>query len=233
MGILFRNNFKSKWGRPKSLKLITGRSALQPLDESPFTNEFFTPNYVEEFFPIDSCKKDPIVKSQKLASDGNTPAYLEEIYRELYQLKFVENNPLDIQILPSRRLNEAKDIDGRYLLILENNYSDGLEEIAADIVILCTGFSNTIPKLLDPIRSKISFDQEDRFVFNQDFSVKWNGPTDNKIFALNFSRHCHGISEPQTSLMAWRSATIANVVLGEKLYLTQKQVPNFMSYIKH
>lgn len=230
---IFRNNFKSKWGRPKSLKLITGRSALQPLDESPFTNEFFTPNYVEEFFPIDSCKKDPIVKSQKLASDGNTPAYLEEIYRELYQLKFVENNPLDIQILPSRRLNEAKDIDGRYLLILENNYSDGLEEIAADIVILCTGFSNTIPKLLDPIRSQISFDQEDRFVFNQDFSVKWNGPTDNKIFALNFSRHCHGISEPQTSLMAWRSATIANVVLGEKFYLTQKQVPNFMSYIKH
>lgn len=229
---IFRNNFKSKWGKAKSLKLITGRSALQPLDESPFTNEFFTPNYVDQFFHIDPAKKEPIVKSQKLASDGNTPAYLEEIYRELYQLKFVENNPLDIQILPSRRLNEAKDINGKYLLVLENNFSEGLDEISADIVILCTGFSNTIPKIIDPIRSKISFDQEDRFVFNQDFSVKWNGPADNKVFALNFSRHCHGISEPQTSLMAWRSATIANVVLGGKLYLQQKQAPNFMSYIK-
>ena len=79
----------------------------------------------------------------------------------------------------------------------------------------------------------MSFDQEGRFVFNQDFSVKWNGSQENKIFALNFSRHCHGISEPQTSLMAWRSATIANVVLDEKLYLNEKQVPNFMSYIKH
>lgn len=229
---IFRNNFKSKWGKAKSLKLITGRSALQPLDESPFTNEFFTPNYVEEFFHIDPSKKEPIVKSQKLASDGNTPAYLEEIYRELYQLKFVEGSSQDIQILPSRRLNEAREINGKYLLVLENNFSEGQDEISADIVILCTGFSNTIPKILDPIRSNISFDEEERFVFNKDFSVKWNGSLDNKVFALNFSRHCHGISEPQTSLMAWRSATIANVVLGEKLYLKAAQAPNFMSYIK-
>ncbi|MEA9356096.1 SidA/IucD/PvdA family monooxygenase [Bacteriovorax sp. PP10] len=229
---IFRNNYKSKWGKAKSIKLITGRSGLQPLDESPFTNEFFTPSYVEDFFPMDQERKGPIVKSQKLASDGNTPSYLEDIYRELYQLKFVEGTSQDIQILPSRRLNDASEINGRYLLVLDNDFSEGLDEIAADVVILCTGFSNTIPKILDPIRSKISFDQEDRFIFNQDFSVKWNGSTDNKVFALNFSRHCHGISEPQTSLMAWRSATIANVVLGEKLYLTAKQAPNFMSYTK-
>ena len=229
---IFRNNYKSKWGKAKSIKLITGRSGLQPLDESPFTNEFFTPNYVEDFFPMNQARKEPIVKSQKLASDGNTPAYLEDIYRELYQLKFVEGNTQDIQILPSRILNDAKDINGKYLLVLDNNFSEGLDEIAADVVILCTGFSNTIPKILDPIKSQIGFDQEGRFAFNQDFSVKWNGSTDNKVFALNFSRHCHGISEPQTSLMAWRSATIANVVLGEKLYLTSKQVPNFMSYTK-
>ncbi len=229
---IFRNNYKSKWGKAKSIKLITGRSGLQPLDESPFTNEFFTPNYVEDFFPMNQARKEPIVKSQKLASDGNTPAYLEDIYRELYQLKFVEGNTQDIQILPSRILNDAKDINGKYLLVLDNNFSEGLDEVAADVVILCTGFSNTIPKILDPIKSQISFDQEGRFAFNQDFSVKWNGSTDNKVFALNFSRHCHGISEPQTSLMAWRSATIANVVLGEKLYLTSKQVPNFMSYTK-
>lgn len=229
---IFRNNFKGKWGNAKSLKLITGRSALQPLDESPFTNEFFTPNYVDEFFNVDPVKKESIVKSQKLASDGNTPAYLEEIYRELYQLKFVQGSSQDLQILPSRRLNDVTEINGKYLLVLENNFSEGMDEIAADIVILCTGFSNTIPKILDPIKSQISFDQEERFEFNKDFSVKWNGSTENKVFALNFSRHCHGISEPQTSLMAWRSATIANVVLEEKLYLTAKNAPNFMSYIK-
>ncbi len=230
---IFRNSYKGKWGKSKSLKLITGRSALQPLDESPFTNEFFTPNYVEDFFQVDPSKKGTIVKSQKLASDGNTPSYLEETYNELYQLKYVQNNPMDIQILPSRRLNEAQDINGRYLLMLENDFNEALDEISADIVILCTGFSNAIPKILDPLRSDICFDNEDRFIFNQDFSVKWNGPNENKVFALNFSRHCHGISEPQTSLMAWRSAIIANEVLGEKIYLNSKQVPNFMSYIKH
>jgi lysine N6-hydroxylase len=227
---IFRNSFKAKWGKASSIKLITGRQALQPLDESPFTNEFFTPGYVDNFFGIDTSKKDAIVKSQKLASDGNTPAYLDEIYRDLYQIKLVHGTKTDIQILPSRRLNSAVKMDAKYMLVFENNFNDRLEEMQADIVILCTGFSNSIPKMLDPIRSKIHFDGEERFIFNPNFSVKWEGPLENKIFALNFSRHCHGISEPQTSLMAWRSALIANEVTGLKLYPTHNHVPNFMSY---
>lgn len=228
---IFRNCFKSKWGKAKSIKLVTGRSALQPLDESPFTNEFFTPHYVDAFFEIDPLKKAPIVKSQKLASDGNTPNYLDDIYRELYQLKFVHGNQQDIQILPSRRLNKAEEIDRQYMLLFENNFNDSFDELKADIVILCTGFTNAVPKMLNPIKSKIEFDEEDRFIFNKNFSVKWDGPEENKIFALNFSRHSHGISEPQTSLMAWRSSVITNDVTGLEIYKQNNHVPNFMSYI--
>ena len=227
---ILRNSFKSKWGKAKSIKLVTGRSALQPLDESPFTNEFFTPNYVDAFFDISADIKAPIVKSQKLSSDGNTPSYLIEIYRELYQLKFVEGGAFDIKILPSRRLEKVEKIGDQYMLIFKNNFNKSFSELKADIVILCTGFDNTIPAILNPIKSRIKFDEDGRFVFNKTFSVKWNGPQYNKIYALNFSRHSHGISEPQTSLMAWRSAVIANDLSSSVIYSQDNHVSNFMSY---
>lgn len=228
---IFRNSYKGKWGQAKSIKLLTGRSALQPLDESPFTNEFFTPNYVDAFFEIDTKKKAPIVKSQKLSSDGNTPGYLDDIYRELYQLKFIEGNKQDIQILPSRRLEKAELVGDQYMMVFQNHFNDTFDEMKADIVILCTGFDNAIPAMLNPIKSMIDFDEDGRFVFNKTFDVKWNGPFDNKIFALNFSRHSHGISEPQTSLMAWRSAMITNEISKDLIYTPNNQVSNFMNYI--
>lgn len=227
---IFRNTLNGKWSRAKSVKLVTGRMGLQPLDESPFTNEFFSPNYVEDFFDINSNTKEGLVKAQKYASDGNTPHYLEALYKELYQLRYVEGSNLDFNIYPSRRLSKVENLKGRYRLLMENHFSGGSDEFMADIVILCTGFDVSVPKMIEPMRSKIIFDQDQRFVLNKNFTIKWEGPAENKIFALNFSRHTHGISEPQTSLMAWRSAIVTNTILNEEFYKINNQVKNFMIY---
>lgn len=45
--------------------------------------------------------------------------------------------------------------------------------------------------------------------------MAWDGPGENRIFVLNAGRHSHGIAEPQLSLAAWRSAVIANALLGK------------------
>lgn len=228
---IFKNAIDGKWQRPKSIKLVTGRIGLQPLDESPFSNEYFTPNYVNDFFDIDLSTKDDLVKAQKLTSDGNTPQYLNALYKDLYRIKYVEGDDLDFSILPSRRLEKVDRIEDKHVLILENHFTNRLEEVRADIVILCTGFDVLVPKALDPIKHKITFDHDARFIINKDFTIKWDGPKENKIFALNFSRHNHGISEPQTSLMAWRSGVVTNTILDKEFYKMNHYVKNFMSFI--
>lgn len=229
---VFRNALHGKMGKPKSLKLISRRQNLEPLDESPFTNEYFNPHYVGEFFDLSQDKKDPIVRAQKLASDGNTPHYLEDLYNDLYQLVNVDKIDLDIKILPQRSLVGIEKTNSGYMTKFENRFLHELEELEADIVILSTGFIMATPKFLDPIKHLIAHDAEGRFIINRDFDLEWNEPSKNKIFALNFSRHRHGISEPQTSLMAWRSATIINKLLGEELYKNNSVVPNFVQYGK-
>ncbi|MBY0416162.1 MAG: lysine 6-monooxygenase, partial [Bdellovibrionales bacterium] len=104
----------------------------------------------------------------------------------------------------------------------------------ADIVILSTGFENIIPDFIKPLAHQLEFDEMNRFNFNSDFSVKWNShvQSESKIYALNFSRHGHGISEPQTSLMPWRSATIINSVLKKDFYQINQDRPNFINFCR-
>lgn len=229
---IFRNALHGKWGRVQNIRLVSRRQNLEPLDESPFTNEYFTPNYVGEFFHLEQGQKDPIVKAQKLASDGNTPHYLDLLYNDLYQLKHVEKDPLDFKILPQRSLIGMEKTSSGVRAIFDNNFLHSREVIEADIIILSTGFLITTPKILDPIKHLISFDNESRFIINQNFDLEWKGSEKNKIYALNFSRHRHGIAEPQTSLMAWRSATIVNHMVGENIYTYNHIAPTFVHYGK-
>ncbi|MCO5144444.1 MAG: SidA/IucD/PvdA family monooxygenase [Oligoflexia bacterium] len=227
---VFRNTLNEKWGRASSIQLVTRRKNLEPLDESAFTNEYFTPAYFESFWNLPSSKKDEIVKSQKFASDGNTPSYLLDLYRDLYFKKSIEGDDRCIQILPCRNLSKADKGQSGITLELDNSFTDQTEKYRVDVVILCTGFENRVPKILEPLQHLIEFDQEKRFQFEKAYSIKWVYSENNKIYALNFSRHNHGIIDPQTSLMAWRSATVVNDLAKKTVYqLTQKN-RNFIEY---
>ncbi len=227
---VFRNALNEKWGKVESLKIVTSRANLEPLDNSPFTNEYFTPQYVDEFFKLDPSAKAPITSYQKLASDGNTPEYLTQLYNDLYQLKNILKDERAIEILPYRRMEGVGLEQGSYELQIKNRFYQTNEVLSADVVVLATGFESVVPELIAPLREFISFDLSGRFNFNPDFSLKWRGGERNKIFALNFSRHGHGIAEPQTSLMAWRSATVINSLLGREHFQTKNSVPNFINY---
>lgn len=228
---IFRNGIQGKWGKPAEIKLFSRRQNLEPLDESPFTNEYFNPHYVEQFFSIDHKEKAGIVQSQKLASDGNTPQYLELLYNDLYRLNHIEKNTKLAKILPKRTLiGIEKNAAGGYKAIFDNSFLYEKESFDADIIILSTGFVSTLPPVLNKIKHLLELDTEQRFKLDRSFRVKWKGPAENKIYALNFSRHLHGIAEPQTSLMAWRSATIINDLMDKEIYRPQQVVPTFIQY---
>lgn len=227
---IFRNALTERWGRPAAITLVTSRQNLEPLDESAFTNEYFTPPYVNDFWSLPEAKKQSIVESQKLASDGNTPGYLTQVYQDLYWHKQVKKDPMPARVLACRRLVGVKKIAGEYELTFRNGFLDKDQGLIADLVILATGFETAIPTFLDSIKGRLNLDEKGRFRFEKSFAVKWEGAPSNRIYALNFSRHSHGISEPQTSLMSWRSASIINDLSPEPVYLRTPSVPNFIEY---
>ena len=227
---VFRNSLKGKWGKAAKVDLITHRQTLQPLDEAPFTNEFFAPGFIREFLPISQETKDDLVKQQFLSSDGNTPAYLQSLYEDLYLDKYYTRRFPEYTLRPLRWMDQIEEVDDSFRIRMENRLYQSQEFIDADVIVLATGFKTVLPPYLKNLYSRLEFDAWERPVLNPDYSLKADFGEDNKIYAMNFGRHSHGIADPQTSLMAWRSGVIANSLLKRQHYLAEPMQNNFCQY---
>jgi len=87
------------------------------------------------------------------------------------------------------------------------------------MVIFSTGFDSNPPAFLAPIMHRLEHNQ-DGFVINEDFSIRWDGPEQHRIYIQNAARHVRGVADPNLSLIAWRSAKIINSITGKKIYDT-------------
>lgn len=218
---IFLNALQNQWGQPKSLDWVSRRANYQPLDEAAFTNEYFTPDYVEAFYHLDAQVKRHEIAQQKLTSDGITQQSLLEIYRALYHRFDVLKEEKWIRLLPHRTLTQLRQSTGSdagYQLTVTNALSQQQETHAADVVILATGFAAPTPACLSDILPLLDLDENNRYTMDSNFELQWEGQATNKIFAVNAGLHSHGIAEPQLSLMAWRSAKIINALVSRDAF---------------
>ncbi|MEA1831550.1 SidA/IucD/PvdA family monooxygenase [Methylobacterium durans] len=215
---------------PAQVDWISRRPNFQPLDATPFTNELFTPHYVESFHGLPEPRRRSTVARQKLAGDGVSASTLQAIYRRLYALRHFEGDPLPVGLLPYR---EVLDVDraGGCRLVMRNGFDGRIEVSHADVVVLATGYRYALPPCLSAIRDRLALDASGRPQIGPDFSADWDGPKGNRIFALNAGLVSHGIAEPQLSLMAWRSAVIVNALAGRTVFDTDL-LPSLVAWSK-
>lgn len=216
------------WGTPAGLHWLSRRPNLEPLDEVAFSNEYFTPQYVDAFYPLDRRRKQETVARQKLASDGISPDTLRGLYRTLYERRALGDLEHQVAFLPARELLDLHahpgpdGAAGPYRLDAVNHLTGEPEEYRADVVVFCTGFEHRIPDYLAPLAGRLARDVDQPFVLDRSFRVAWDGPEAQRIYAVNAGRHSHGIAEPQMSLMCWRSATIINDLAGRTVFDTDQ-----------
>ena len=218
------------WGEPESITWISRRPNFEPLDETPFTNQYFTPGYVRAFQSLDDSRRRELVRYQKLASDGISPDTLNALYQRLYEYPLAHpDRPLP-ELLPGRSLYAVSN--GNPMRLLSRNQLDErFEETAADRIILCTGFEHRLPDCLEPIAGRLDLDHAGQPTPDANFSLQWDGPDNRRIYAVNQGRYSHGIAESQLSLMCWRSAVIVNHLTGENRYPVKAggQLPRWFS----
>ena len=211
---------------PEKILWISRRFNFLPLDESPFTNELFTPSFTNHFFHLRPSDRRRILYEQNMASDGITLSLLEQLYQKIYTQEFIEGHRNSFCLLPQRELKVLCPSDRGWKIGLENQLHRVREWTSADIVVLCTGYTKSLPVYLDPLANRIS-KGSDGFDIRPDFSIVWDGPSERRIYMQNGAKHTHGIADPNLSLMAWRSATIINSLVGTCIY----EVPEDSSLI--
>ncbi|WP_444929897.1 lysine N(6)-hydroxylase/L-ornithine N(5)-oxygenase family protein [Microbulbifer sp. SSSA002] len=227
------NLLNKQWGKPEQVTWVSRRSNYLPLDETPFTNDWFTPAYVDVFRQLSQPRKEQVVAEQKLASDGISPDTLKELYQLFYRLVHLEGDRDRMVLMPNREMVDLSNY-GAYRIQLQNHLlggADGQEWLDADIVILCTGLSEALPPCIAPLQDRIVRDEEGRLLLNDAFSAQLkDDDSDRRLYFLGTGRFSHGIAEPQLSLSAWRAARVVNDLHRETVYNNQ-QPNHYMNWI--
>jgi len=202
---------------PGKIRLISRRSNLLQLDDSPFANEWFTPEYSNYFQGLSTSEKSRHVADQKLASDGISVSLLQEIYRRLYELRYLKNSvPGQIVISVGSTVSEMSNSPQGYRLNVQSDrFEHDVDEF--DVVILATGYKWALPAFLSSVQDRIEMNGSEPAV-NEDFSARLTGTQDKRIFFQNTARLQRGIADPNLSLLAWRSSKVLNALARRTLY---------------
>jgi lysine N6-hydroxylase len=213
---------------PAQVYWISSRDNFLPLDDSPFTNDYFMPCHSNYFFEQKQQSKKAFVERNILASDGISERTLRKIYQRIYALRFIDAAPPEVTLMPDRLVVQSARDGARWNLVCDHRTTHQNEIVCADIVIWATGFRPAQMDFLSPILPRIKRDNEEISI-DDEFAAVWDGPSDRCIFMLNAARGQRGLPDPNLSLTAWRSQRIIDRIRGLR-NTNAVQIPSFITW---
>lgn len=213
---------------PRRVAWISRRPNYFPIDDSPFTNDYYTPGYSDYFARLDPAVRDAFNTRQLLTSDGISEATLRQIYQRIYTRRFIDGHADLVALYPGRDVAAITPAPlGAWNLALTHNDHAGLRESTElDVVVWATGYRPSPTRFLDPIKSRLEREGEE-YKIDDSFAVLWDGPPDQNVFMQNAARGQRGLADPNLSLNAWRSQRILDRLRGVR---TEDQLNSFIDW---
>lgn len=214
---------------PRRVVWISRRSNYFPLDDSPFTNDYYMPSYSDYFARLDAATRRAFNTRHILTSDGISDATLRLIYQRIYTHHFINGYQDLVALYPNRSVAAIASAPSHaWNLALAHNDHEGVREnVELDVVIWATGYSQAPMDFLDPIKARMAR-EGDEFKIDNSFAVQWDGPADRSIFLQNATRAQRGLADPNLSLNAWRSQRILDRLRGIR---TEHQQNSFIEWM--
>jgi lysine N6-hydroxylase len=196
---------------PRRVSWISRRANYLPIDDSPFTNDYYMPCFSDYFFALRPDVRKAFNDRQMLSSDGISEATLREIYQRIYLRHFIDGASDLVALYPNREVTavSAASRGGWTLTLSHNDHSAVEERVDAEVVVWATGFRPASTDFLAPVAHRLEHAGAE-FRIDEDFAVEWDGPPDRRIFVQNAARGQRGLADPNLSLLAWRSQRIAD-----------------------
>ncbi|RST19070.1 L-lysine 6-monooxygenase [Streptomyces sp. WAC05374] len=213
---------------PRRVSWISRRRNYFPIDDSPFTNDYYMPSYADYFYGLRREVREEFNTRHILTSDGISESTLRDIYQRIYVHRFIDGNPDLVGLHPNREVTSvaAGPYGGWQVSTRHNDEPDAAELFEADVVIWATGFRPARTDFLAPIAGRLERDG-DELRIDEDYAVQWDGPSDRRIFVQNAARGQRGLADPNLSLIAWRSRRIADRLCGVR---SDEQLASFIEW---
>ncbi|KAK3072697.1 hypothetical protein LTR53_006355 [Teratosphaeriaceae sp. CCFEE 6253] len=227
------NNIPSRFPDAKVSLLIRG-SALRPSDDSPFVNEIFDPERVDQIYSQESK-----VRAKEIAHDRATNysvvrlELLEHIYEMLYSYRIQYPNESDRpqRILNHRTVTGVEDceVDGERALRLHVKNDSGaysgkknssMETLTADLVIAASGYRRDAHEdMLQGLRDLMPGGgaNGERWRVRRDYGVDFKQGSvslDAGVWLQGCNEQTHGLSDSLLSVLANRGGEMVQSIFG-------------------
>lgn len=210
----------------EEITLVTRRNHFMALDESPFANDVFTPQYVEYFQSLSSSVRSKIVADQFQIAQGISPGTCFEIYQSIYHLRN-RGRKLRARLMPGRNvvsieMNSNNQCEVFFKSKTDNDFGSN-DVLQSDLVIMATGLQKCMPSFMkDLIGSDTAYE---KLQIGNNYELKGVNGKYGNVYIQNTGPHLHGVQDPNLSLTAWRAAKIANQILGTEMYCQKQEKP--------
>jgi lysine N6-hydroxylase len=195
---------------PRRVAWVSRRQNFFPIDDSPFTNDYYMPDHSDYFAALPLSIRQQFNTQHLLSSDGISESTLRQIYQRIYTHHYIHDRPDLIALYPHRNLSEVCRTpagDGYELTLKHGQHPDLTEHIDTDTLIFATGYRPHPMPFLEPLQHRLQYEDAE-YVIDAHYAAIWDGPKDHHLFLQNASRAQRGLADPNLSLLAWRSQRI-------------------------
>lgn len=228
------NNLQHRFPNSRTI-LMMRDTALRPSDDSPFVNEVFNPDVVDQFYSSAPDVRRAQLKTNKATNYSVVRLHLlEEIYENMYHQRLQNSDPTSWQhrILPCREIVGVSGLpSGRLALSVQDKGVQGSatpEEMQVDAVVLATGYVRDVHNRLLKDCESINGSQDGTWTAERDYQVQLNRDLvepDVGIYLQGCNEQTHGLSDSLLSILATRGGEIVDSVFGDAISEADAQNP--------
>ncbi|MFE4515756.1 lysine N(6)-hydroxylase/L-ornithine N(5)-oxygenase family protein [Kitasatospora sp. NPDC056783] len=195
------------------VRAVFGRYGYSPADDSPFANQIFDPDAVDEYYvaPED-------VRRRLLDYHRNTNyavvdlELIQDLYARSYQEQVRGTRPRLVMMNVSRVASLSQEA-GAVRLAVEHLPTGELTEFETDAVVFGTGYRPADPlALLGSLADQLKLDDQSRPHLDRDYRLVTTDRIRAGIYLQGPTEHTHGLASTLLSVTAVRAGEILAAV---------------------
>ncbi|GGS41996.1 SidA/IucD/PvdA family monooxygenase [Actinokineospora fastidiosa] len=195
---------------PVTTRTLVMRSiAPKTYENGKFSNEYFYPSAVDEFFTARPEAREQILREMHTTNySGLAPDLMDRLYRQRYVDRLGGADRMRVATMTD--VTAAYEDGGDVVLELTDRRTGRTEELRCDLVLLGTGFVRGMPALVRGLAGALGLP---RVEVTRDYRLRV-GPA--ACYLQGVNEATHGISDSLLSVMSVRAADILADITADR-----------------
>ncbi|HLK00014.1 MAG TPA: SidA/IucD/PvdA family monooxygenase [Streptosporangiaceae bacterium] len=192
--------------------MVTRSIGLNFYETSKFNNELYFPSFVDQFHAArPEARRRILAEMRHTNYAGLAPDTIEWLYRQFYLDQLTGRGRL--AMVRMHDITDARD-EGDDVVLELTDWRDGTsQELRVDLILLGTGFSAEMPRMVRRIAGSLGLPRID---ISRDYRLIIDQPSTAACYLHGVNEATHGISDSLLSVLAFRADDIIQDILRQQ-----------------